>query len=121
MYELSVEREFCAAHAIMINGRREPVHGHNWKVQVIVAGHALDDNDLLCDFHVIERNIANVIGRLDNTDLNATPPFNRINPTAERVAQYIGEELAGLLPTSVRLLRATVSEAPGCRASYVPD
>ena len=49
MFELSVEREFCAAHALVINGRREPVHGHNWKVQVVVGGEGLDHNDLLCD------------------------------------------------------------------------
>src|SRR5690606_34763268 len=30
MYELKVQREFCAAHALMIKGQREPVHGHNW-------------------------------------------------------------------------------------------
>ncbi len=121
MFELSVEREFCAAHAILINGRREPVHGHNWKVQVIVAGESLDHNDLLCDFHVIERDIDAVIRRFDNHDLNVMPPFDRINPTAERVAQHIGEEVAKKLPARIRLLRTTVSEAPGCKASFVPD
>ena len=119
MYELSVEREFCAAHAIVINGRREPVHGHNWKVQVVVGGESLDDNGLLCDFHVIERDLDAVIKRFDNNDLNATPPFDRINPTAERVAQHIGDEIAKNLPARIRLLRTTVSEAPGCKATYV--
>ena len=83
MYELSVEHEFCAAHAILINGHREPVHGHNWRVLIIVAGPTLDHNDLLCDFHVIERDIDAVISRFNNADLNSTPPFDRINPTAE--------------------------------------
>lgn len=119
MFELSVQREFCAAHAITIKGRREPVHGHNWKVQVVVAGPSLDDNGLLCDFHVIERDVDAVIKRFDNGDLNATPPFDRVNPTAERVAEHIGEEVAKRLPARVRLVRTTVSEAPGCRASFV--
>jgi 6-pyruvoyltetrahydropterin/6-carboxytetrahydropterin synthase len=119
MFELSVEREFSAAHAITINGRREPVHGHNWKVQVIVAGETLDGNGLLCDFHVIERDIDAIIGRFDNNDLNAMPPFDRVNPTAEHVAQHIGQEIARKLPMGVTMLRTTVSEAPGCKAAYV--
>src|SRR4029434_7682637 len=121
MFELSVEREFCAAHAIVINGRREPVHGHNWKVQVVVAGKTLDRNGLLCDFHVIERDIDAVIARFNNADLNATPPFDRINPTAERVAEHIGEEVRRQLPARVKMRRTTVSEAPGCKASFVPN
>jgi 6-pyruvoyltetrahydropterin/6-carboxytetrahydropterin synthase len=119
MYELSVEREFCAAHAILISGRREAVHGHNFKVRVTVGGKALDSNDLLCDFHVIERDIDAVISRFNNADLNSTPPFDRVNPTAERVAQHISEEVAKKLPPRVKLLRTTVSEAPGCQASFV--
>ena len=121
MFELSVEREFCAAHAITINGRREPVHGHNWRVQVIVEGETLDSNDLLCDFHVIERDIDAVISRFNNADLNVTPPFDGINPTAERVAEHIAREVAKRLPSKVRMRRTTVSEAPGCRATFRPD
>ena len=30
VYEITVEDEFCAAHAIVIRGEREAVHGHNW-------------------------------------------------------------------------------------------
>ena len=119
MYELSVEREFCAAHAIVIAGRRENVHGHNFRVMVVVAGPQLDEDGLLCDFHLLERDIDAVISRLDNADLNVTPPFDRINPTAERVAQYLGEEVARRLPPHVKLLRTTVTEAPGCKASFV--
>lgn len=119
MYELSVEREFCAAHAIIINGRREPVHGHNFKVKIVVEGDTLDANGLLCDFHVIERDIDAVISRFNNADLNHTPPFDRLNPTAEHVAKHIGEEVAMKLPQRLRLQRSTVSEAPGCQASYV--
>lgn len=121
MYELSVEREFSAGHAILINGEREPVHGHNWRVQVIVAGPALDRNDLLCDFHDLERDVEKVIRRFDNNNLNAMPPFDRLNPTAERVAQHIGEEVAKNLPGGVRLVKATVSEAAGCKATFMPD
>ena len=122
MYEVMIEEEFSAAHALRgYRGKCENMHGHNWKVQVVVAGKTLDRNGLLCDFHVIERDIDAVIARFNNADLNATPPFDRINPTAERVAEHIGEEVRRKLPARVKMRRTTVSEAPGCKASFVPN
>jgi 6-pyruvoyltetrahydropterin/6-carboxytetrahydropterin synthase len=118
MFELSVEREFCAAHAIVINGHREPIHGHNWRVKVVVAGTQLDSNGLLCDFHIIERAIDQVIAPFHNQHLNEVAPFDRVNPTAEHVAQKIAEGLKGNVPRSAKLQSVSVSEAPGCVATY---
>ena len=120
MYELTLHAEFCAAHAIVMKGVREPVHGHNWRVRVVVEGPELDDDGLLCDFHAIERSLAAIIGPFHNADLNATPPFDRVNPTAELVATHIGDELAKTLAPGVTLQSASVTEAPGCEATYRP-
>ena len=46
-FALEVESEFAAAHAIMIGGVREPMHGHNWRVVVCVGGAKLDGEELL--------------------------------------------------------------------------
>ncbi|MCI0674515.1 MAG: 6-carboxytetrahydropterin synthase [Phycisphaerales bacterium] len=120
MYELTVEREFCAAHAIVIGGRLEPLHGHNWRVRITVTGEKLDSNGLLCDFHAIESRLDRVIAPLHNGNLNTTPPFDQINPTAEHVARHIAEAMSAALPRNVRLSHATVTEAPGCSATYRP-
>jgi 6-pyruvoyltetrahydropterin/6-carboxytetrahydropterin synthase len=120
MYELSVQREFCAAHAIVIGGRREPIHGHNWRVTIAVAGEILDEDGLLCDFHVVERQLDRVVAALHNRDLNTTPPFDKLNPTAEHVARHIAQVVSPSLPPNVRLVRASVTEAPGCEATYRP-
>lgn len=121
MFELSVEREFSAAHAITIAGVREPVHGHNWRVTVSVAGEKLDADGLLCDFHVIERSLDQIVGQFHNRDLNITPPFDRVNPTAERVAEHIGQTIAKSLPRGVALQSVRVTEAPGCAATWRPE
>jgi 6-pyruvoyltetrahydropterin/6-carboxytetrahydropterin synthase len=120
VFELSVQREFCAAHAITMAGVREPAHGHTWKVLVIVAGEELDDEGLLCDFHDLEAQLEAVIEPLHNGDLNRTPPFDRTNPTAEHVARHIGQSMAARLPAGIALRCARVTEAPGCTASYRP-
>ena len=120
MYELSVERTFCAAHAIVIRGEREPVHGHNWHVTTTVAGTTLDEDGLLCDFHHLEHAVDAVLAPFVNADLNATPPFDQLNPTAELVARHIADALADQLPPGVEIQSVSVTEAPGCRATWRP-
>lgn len=121
MYELTISTEFCAAHAIVLQGQREPLHGHNWRVQVVVGGPQLDPDGLLVDFHLVERVLRETVAGWDNRNLNETPPFDRINPTAEQVARAIGERIGDVLPPGVRLVSSSVTEAPGCRATWRPD
>ncbi len=117
VFELTIQREFCAAHAIVIRGLREPVHGHNWRVSLTVRGPKLDDDGLLCDFHSLERDLDDILGPFDNQDLNATPPFDRINPTAERVAEHVAKSMRSRLPEGVAIASVSVTEAPGCLAT----
>ncbi len=124
VYEITIEDEFCAAHAIVIRGEREPVHGHNWKVSVTVAGEGLDRDGLLLDFHALEKTVREILSPFRNNDLNATPPFDRINPTAELVAKHIADRVnEWLTPQYKGCLRANavrVTEAPGCSVVYRP-
>lgn len=118
MYTVRVERTFCAAHAIEMAGTREPLHGHNWRVEVALGGASLDGDGLLVDFHAVEAALAEVLRPFDNRCLNDVAPFDRINPTAELVAQFIAVSMGARVPHTVRVLSATVSEAPGCTATY---
>jgi 6-pyruvoyltetrahydropterin/6-carboxytetrahydropterin synthase len=120
-YELTVEREFCAAHALVIAGQREAVHGHNWRVTLVVRGEQLDADGLLCDFHQLERELDAVLAPFENADLNDTPPFDERNPTAEHVAHHIAEQMQRRLSAaSAHVASVSVTEAPGCRATYRP-
>jgi 6-pyruvoyltetrahydropterin/6-carboxytetrahydropterin synthase len=125
VYELSIQSEFCAAHAIRIRGRMEPVHGHNWRVTATFAGDELDGDGLLVDFHLLERALVSITSELNTRSLNELPPFaGGTNPTAELVARHLADELLRRLPESARrhasLASVTVTEAPGCAATYRP-
>ena len=120
VYELTIQSEFCAAHAIVVAGGREPVHGHNWRVTATIAADALDSDGLVCDFHKLHKQLRDILAPLNNADLNRTPPFDELNPTAEHVAMHIGRQLASTIPTPARLVRLRVTEAPGCAATYIP-
>jgi 6-pyruvoyl-tetrahydropterin synthase len=122
MYQLHVERRFNASHALRLpDGMLEPVHGHDWHVTAVVAAARLDDSDLVIDFHALEQLLDAIIAGLHQRHLNDLGPFTERNPSAERVAEHIARSLAPGLPERVRLVRVTVTEAPGCAATYMPE
>jgi 6-pyruvoyltetrahydropterin/6-carboxytetrahydropterin synthase len=121
MYEIEVHHDFCAAHAVTLAGQREPLHGHNWHVVVVLGCDSLDDDEFVCDFHVVHEALDRILAPMHNQNLNATPPFDHVNPTAERVARHIADELLPGLADPIRLVRVSVTEAPGCVASYRPS
>lgn len=122
MFEITVETEFCAAHALSIAGQREKTHGHNWHVTVCVAGEILDPDGLLCDFHTVQASLNEIIEPFQNTNLNDTPPFDRDNPSAENVARHIGVQLSSRIDPALAPHAAVawvrVTEATSCAATY---
>ena len=118
-FAIEVETSFAAAHAIVLGGVRERLHGHNWRVQVSVGGAALDAEDLLGDFHAVEGMLAAATSPFRDGNLNETPPFDRTNPTAEALARHVARELSSKLKTTdprVHLEWVRVTEAPNCIA-----
>ena len=122
MFEIRVESDFSAAHAITIAGTVEALHGHNWHVVATLAGKELDSDGLLCDFHTVEGVLGEIIGPFQNQNLNSVQPFDRINPSAENVARYIAEDLqrrlGDALAPHARVASVSVTEAPRCVATY---
>ncbi len=48
MYELKVTSGFAAAHRLtMVGAKCENLHGHNWKVEVVLQGDRLDEGGVL--------------------------------------------------------------------------
>ncbi len=121
MFELRIERTFNAAHALRLaDGSREPLHGHDWRTTVVVAA-ALDELEMVMDFHELEQRVDAAIGVLHHQTLEQLPAFAERNASAERVAEYLAKEIAAGLPERVTLVEVTVTEAPGCAATYRPE
>lgn len=118
-FAVEVEQEFAAAHAIMINGVRERLHGHNWRIVVSIGGDRLDGEELLCDFHLVESLLSGLLSPFRDGNLNETTPFDRINPTAEALARHVASALAtqlALHAPQVWLEWVRVTEASRCTA-----
>jgi 6-pyruvoyltetrahydropterin/6-carboxytetrahydropterin synthase len=119
-FEIEVETSFSAAHALRFRGAREPVHGHDFRVTVRIGGRELDPDGLLFDFHEVERHLAEIVAPFRSRDLNAVPPFDRVNPSAEEIARHVAARLSGRLPAAAEILSVRVTEAPGCAATFRP-
>jgi 6-pyruvoyltetrahydropterin/6-carboxytetrahydropterin synthase len=129
VFQIEVQADFSAAHALVIGGGLEPVHGHNWHITATLRGARLDDDGLLVDFHMVERHLRDIAAAFHNGNLNDQRPFRggepgALNPSAENVARHIAEELsgriAGKLPPGIALVSVRITEAPGCAATYYP-
>src|SRR3984957_1953018 len=124
MFEVSVEQTFAAGHALRnYKGKCENVHGHNFRVQVIIEGERLDDSGLLVDFIDVTNLMRGVIDRLDHQFLNEITPFDIKNPSAENIAEYFHQEMANGLtetPVPIRIREVKVWETDIQSASYRP-
>ncbi|HEV2200379.1 MAG TPA: 6-carboxytetrahydropterin synthase QueD [Bryobacteraceae bacterium] len=123
MFEVTVERDFASAHALRnYKGACENVHGHNWKVQVVIAGKTLDEAGMLIDFLDVKRMLDAIVARLDHKFLNEVPPFDVKNPSAENLAEHFFERLAdGLTSLPVRVKEVKVWETAIQSATYRPQ
>jgi 6-pyruvoyltetrahydropterin/6-carboxytetrahydropterin synthase len=91
--------DFASAHSLRgYPGDCAKLHGHNWKIEVQVAGEQLNEIGMVIDFKEIKRHAKEVINELDHSFLNDHPYFHDTNPTAENIALYlyktIGQRIA---------------------------
>ncbi len=124
IWRLTVRSEFAAAHALRhYKGKCEAIHGHNFSVEAVVQGDTLTpDTELLTDFSDLKRDLAAVLDTLDHKDLNATPPFDSINPSSENLARHIYKTMAPLVAArGVRMHAVTVSERGPQSATYMEE
>jgi 6-pyruvoyltetrahydropterin/6-carboxytetrahydropterin synthase len=124
MFEVAVEQSFASAHALRnYKGRCENVHGHNWKVRVVIEGEKLDATGMLVDFLDVKSFMGEILDRIDHQFLNEIPPFDVVNPSAENIAEYFYQQLTGRFaetPVPVRIREVKIWETEIQSATYRP-
>lgn len=120
MYEVIITHPFVAAHRLTLyDGSLEPLHGHNWKVEVRLQGKDLDKIEVLIDFLEVKKRLQERLKQLDYTFLNENKELDGRNPSAEVVAYWLFQRLQGCLDHPVaRVSKVTVWETEDCAASY---
>ena len=102
------------AHAVAFtHGGSERRHGHNWRVRVSVSATELDSAGMVMDFSELKRRVVDILAPFDHQDLNETPPFDKLNPTAENIAALVFSELSkGIDDARLSVQRVEVWETP---------
>ncbi len=123
-YIVRATTEFSAAHVLRgYPGACERIHGHNFKVELEVEAHDLDEIGMAVDFTEIEAIAASIARDLDHRLLNDVAPFTEVNPTAENIGAYFWTRTkTALVGTSrgahVRLRAVTVRENDRSSVTY---
>lgn len=122
MFEIMIKTEFASAHNLRdYKGACETVHGHNWKVDIVVEAVELDSTGLAVDFNLLKEKSGNIIGELDHIYLNEHEAFREKNPSSENIAKFIFERMKEYLPDGVSMKRITVWETDDAAATYYED
>lgn len=103
--EIRKQFRFEAAHVLPYHpGKCARLHGHSYRLDVAIAGALQDDGPargMVADFDEIGAVVRpRVIERLDHASLNDLID----NPTAERIALWVWDELAAHLPQLVEIV-----------------
>jgi len=119
IYELVIHTQFAAAHRLReYDGNCERLHGHNWRIDVVLRGEALNELGMLVDFRDAKRLIEDATARFDHRYLNDLEPFRDVNPTTENIARTVFDAVAAGLPEGITVARVTAWESDHCGASY---
>jgi 6-pyruvoyltetrahydropterin/6-carboxytetrahydropterin synthase len=120
MFELKIITHFAAAHQLkMVAKKCENMHGHNWKIEVCVAGKILNDAGVLIDFGKLKSHLSEIIEKLDHKFLNGLDFFRNDNPSSENIAYYIAHELQKkIIGHDIKVAHVTAWESEDACATY---
>jgi len=111
MHRIKILTNFSAAHRLRgYKGKCEALHGHNWKVEVVIAASKLDSLGMVIDFSELKKITNQVLKELDHQNLNDLDYFSAKggslscrqagasgrrdhNPSSEEIAKYIFDRL----------------------------
>jgi len=118
MFEVTVRDHIASAHQLHgYDGPCKDMHGHTWKVEIVVMGNTLDAVGLLADFKILKAKLKEVITPLDHVVLNDLPAFKDLNPSTENLARYIYSALLDKF-TPLRLKQVQVWESDTASVIY---
>ncbi|WDP91591.1 MAG: 6-carboxytetrahydropterin synthase [Desulfobacter sp.] len=120
VYDIHVKDQFTADHSLRgYDGKSAQTHGHKWGVEVKLRCSTLNRLGVGMDFKDVKKVVGDVLGRLNDTNLNDVVEFGSINPTAENLAKFLYAELGRCLNTDrITVKKVKVFETPDCGVAY---
>ncbi len=120
MFEVKVLGGFASAHYLRkYKGKCENMHGHNYKIEAVVATGKLNEIGLAVDFGDVKAALYEITETLDHKVLDELAPFKKVNPSAENISKHIYAELKKKVKLKgVKVARVSVWETERSCATY---
>lgn len=95
MYTVSVSRACIAQHYLTVPdpGPEGTLHSHRFDVEVSFRGPTLNEYGYLVDIDAVIDALETVVDGVRDRTLNDLPAFEGVNPSAERLAEHVGDRL----------------------------
>ncbi len=100
MYRVAVRRNFVAQHFLIGGdwGSENSKHSHHYVLELELEGADLDRHGFLVDIVEIEAALDQQVAAYRDQTLNEQPSFAWLNPSLERFARVLCENLAKAIP-----------------------
>ncbi|MBN1844890.1 MAG: 6-carboxytetrahydropterin synthase [Sedimentisphaerales bacterium] len=119
MYHVACEIRFRAGHYLQGPDHAERLHVHSWRLRAVVEAERLDEDGLVMDFDRLEEHLRRIVAPLEQArSLNDLDAFAGRNPSTERLARHVFDQLSREIDEPLRLREVTVWERPGCSGQY---
>lgn len=121
-YTIGISDHFDSAHFLKnYPGACSNVHGHTWKVDILISCKELDKIGMSIDFKILKKILKNILSKYDHHLINDIEPFNNINPTAENLSREIYIQLKSQIKKeypNTKLESVTIWESPKAFAKF---
>ena len=123
MYRLAITRDFIAQHYLIGGdwGAENFKHSHSYRVEVLLRGAALNQHGYLVDIVELQNALTEIIARFSDHTLNDLTPFAGLNPSLERFARVLYEDLYAKLAVKDLSLVVRLWENDRDWAAYGPE
>ena len=123
MFEIEIGRAFSAAHQLRgYNGDCCKLHGHNYKVTVVVRSPEQDEIGIALDFKKLKSELDSLLAVYDHSNLSELPEFREINPTSENLAKTIYRKISEKMNGgAIRVHRVRIGESDHSAVTYFEE
>ncbi len=123
MFEVEIDRSFSAAHRLCgYNGNCSRLHGHNYKVTVVVRSDTQDEVGIAVDFRRLKNELDVLLEHFDHSNLSDLPEFSEINPTSENIAKLIYRKISVKINNgTARVYKVRIGESEHSAVTYFEE
>jgi len=118
-YEAGASVEVHALHVMPVEGPEGLLHGHDYRIDVVVSREELDGDGMVIDLAALEAELSSVRAELEGRDLDAIRSEDAEAVTVEVFARWVWDRLAPLVVAAgAEELAARVYESADAYGGY---